>query len=188
MPVLASIIAAAASGKITPPVPLLTHSPTQAGYFTITNYEPTKYTYTRTDGIAITSSTVILSGSSANTIVRSTSPKGFSKSTYIEVAPYEYDCRKVADLCSPCGCYNPGWCTCLAPDAGGCPEGSTPNGQCGCGNTYPDYPCFIGEILPDVCPDECCTAQPDKCDVLKNKPGYINHESGEWYRVIQDVS
>jgi hypothetical protein len=105
---------------------------------------------------------------------------------FMERLAYTYSCRLGAPYscnCGPCNCRTEGGnCFCVAPDANGCPPGTSPNGQCGCGSTFPNLPCMGGSIGTFVC-DTCCgTCQDQICDVLIDQPGYINSTT-EWYKV-----
>lgn len=103
---------------------------------------------------------------------------------FMEKKLYSYGCRD-ATFQQPydCNCATVGGdCGCLPPGPNGCPPGSSPNGQCGCGNTFPTLPCMFGSIGTVVCGtcyrEACCV---EVCDVLVNEPGYTNSGSA-WYR------
>jgi hypothetical protein len=103
---------------------------------------------------------------------------------YMERKSYRYSCRIVPQqCCGGCNCrLEGGNCFCAPPGPDGCPPGTTPNGQCGCGNTFPDLPCMGGSIGTVVC-DTCCSdCSYQVCDVLIDEPGYINSGT-EWYKV-----
>jgi len=102
---------------------------------------------------------------------------------FMERRPYTYSCRDAPyTCCSPCNCRNEGgncYCTGPDPNTGGCPAGTSPNGQCGCGG---GAPCMGGSIGTTVCDDCCSTCYETVCDVLIDQPGYTNSGS-EWYKV-----
>lgn len=163
MPVVAAIAASAGGGRITPPKPNITRS--SAGVFVINNYD-SQYIYTRTDGVAVTSSTLSLPNATSNTTVRVSSQKGFISSTYIERAPYTYSCRSVSYSCG---------CNCRAVCTGSCCD--VPNGQCGCPLGF----CGSVDVVCDTCSCCCNTV----CDVLNDRSGEgFTNGGNEWFKVI----
>ena len=106
-----------------------------------------------------------------------------SAADFMERKAYTYSCRTVPATCyNPCNCRNEGGnCYCVGPDpnTGGCPAGTSPNGQCGCGGGSPCMGGSIGTTVCDQCPYDCSY---QVCDVLIDQPGYTNSGT-EWYKV-----
>jgi len=102
---------------------------------------------------------------------------------YMERKAYRYSCRNImGTCCQSCCSLQGGNCGCVQAGPSGCPPGSTPNGQCGCGG--PGRECMTGTIGDVVCsPCNCgpCVVG-TVCDVLVNEPGFINSGT-EWYKV-----
>lgn len=100
---------------------------------------------------------------------------------YMERKPHAFGPRLVSATCGySCNCHTEGvTCFCAAPDGGGCPPGTSPNGQCGCGGAAPCMGGSLGYTVCDTCYSDCSYYV---YDVLINEPGYTN-SGGEWYKV-----
>ena len=170
-----------------PPSPIMSYVST--GLFSISNYDPT-LTYTAAlvsgSGTATFSSSngrYTLSGANSRFSITSRYAPGTTESDpdYMERKSYTYSCRTVARTCyTSCNCSLVGGnCYCGPPGPSGCPAGSTPNGQCGCGGAYPCMYGSIGTVVCQSCPYACNYTV---CDVLINQPGYTNSGT-EWYKV-----
>jgi hypothetical protein len=72
MTILAIIIASTSSGSVAPPKPNITRP--SEGTFVIQNYN-SQYSYTRSDGVAVTSNTIILSNVNSSCTVTSSNQK-----------------------------------------------------------------------------------------------------------------
>jgi len=102
---------------------------------------------------------------------------------YMERKRYRFSCRNIiGTCCDSCCSLVGGDCGCVAAGPDGCPPGSSPNGQCGCGG--PGRECMFGSIGEVVCsPCNCRSCVVGTvCDVLIDEPGYINSGT-EWYKV-----
>lgn len=167
MPVLAAISAAAGGGRFTPDKPIISRP--SAGTFVITNYN-SQFIYTRSDGIAVTSSSIVLSNITSNATITVANQKGMTEQVYVERAPYTYSCRSVSYSCG---------CNCRAVCSGSC--GNCPNAECGCNAA--GFPGFCGtvSVVCDTCSCCCNTV----CDVLNSRTseGYTA-TNGEWTKVI----
>lgn len=106
-----------------------------------------------------------------------------STPAYMERKKYDFTCRRVPQqCCGPCNCrLEGGNCFCEPPGPEGCPPGTSPNGQCGCGGATPCMGGSIGQVVCDTCCSDCSFTA---CDVLVDETpnGYINGGS-EWYKV-----
>ena len=180
-------------GVLKPDAPVMAYFST--GVFSISNYNPALvYVATLTTGsgtATLNTSTgrYTLSGADSRFSVVAKYGAGAPESTadFMERNAYSYSCRTVdgGQSCSSCNCrLEGGNCGCSPPDpnTGGCPPGSSPNGQCGCGGSHP---CMYGSIGTVVC-DSCCTPNPPTtvCDVFidESSGGYTNSGT-EWYKV-----
>ena len=178
-------------GVLKPDAPVMAYFST--GVFSISNYNPTLiYTATLTTGsgtATLNTSTgrYTLSGADSRFSVVAKYGAGAPESTadFMERNAYSYSCRTVSggQTCVSCNCGLVGGnCYCAAPGPSGCPAGTTPNGQCGCGG---GTPCMGGSIGTVVC-GSCCTNNPPVtvCDVFidESSGGYTNSGT-EWYKV-----
>lgn len=172
-----------------PDAPIMEYVST--GVFEISNYDP-ELTYeaifkTGSGGTAILNTSngiYTLSGpnSGFDVVSRYASGTPGSSPGYMERKAYRYSCRDVPYTCCDTCCSTVGSCSCSPPDpaTGGCPPGTSPNGQCGCGG---DTPCMAGTVPTVQCVScNCRTCTRQVCDVLINEPGYTNSGS-EWYKV-----
>jgi hypothetical protein len=100
---------------------------------------------------------------------------------YMERKAYRYSCRDIFGTCCDTCCVQQCNCGCAAPDANGCPPGTSPNGQCGCGGATPCMFGCIGCLQFAECNCRTCKIG-EVCDVLINEPGYTNSGT-EWYKV-----
>jgi hypothetical protein len=160
------------------------------GVFEVANTQDGIYTTSLVSGSgSVTQSTVngkrrfTLSGANSRFSITFSYAAGAPQSvaSFMERKAYEYSCREVPyTCCSACNCRTEGAdCFCVAPDADGCPPGTSPNGQCGCGGATPCMGGSIGTVVCDTC---CSTCFETVCDVLIDQPGYINSGT-EWYKV-----
>lgn len=190
MAVLAVVGASIWGGGGVPDKPVIVYQ-NQIGRFTITNYNPNLiYSFSVNSG----SVTQTISGNSL-TLALSSGDSTCTVSVYSQKRilgplstctrkPYAYSCRTVSQSCGyGCNCrLEGGGCSCGPPGAsGGCEDGSTPNGQCGCGGGTPCMYGSIGYVVCDTCYYDCSY---QVCDVLINQTGngYINNGS-EWYKI-----
>jgi hypothetical protein len=175
-------------GVLKPDAPVMAYFST--GVFSISNYNPTLiYTATLTTGsgtATLNTSTgrYTLSAADSRFSVVAKYGAGAPESTadFMERKGYTYTYRDAPSTCYRPYCVTQCSCGCVAPGPSGCPPGSTPNGQCGCGTTYPSLPCMTGQI-------GCCQEGTEAygCterfyDVLVDQPGYTNSGT-EWYKV-----
>lgn len=170
------------------PPPVLSYVST--GVFEVSNTTAGVYTATLVSGSgSATQSTVngkvrfTLSGVNSRFSVTFAYASGAPQSVpdYMERKAYTYSCRSVPySCCGSCNCrLEGGDCYCSAPVNGGCPPGTSPNGQCGCGGGTPCMGGSIGTVVCDTC---CSTCYNTYCDVLIDQPGYTNSGT-EWYKV-----
>jgi len=173
-----------------PPKPNLSYQSNHV--FQITNYSSTLvYSTNATSGsgtATLNTSTGVysISGSTANyrfdVIARYAIGALPSDPGFMERKQHSFSCRQVtyteAYGCN-CGLVG-GNCSCGPPGpSGGCEDGSSPNGQCGCGGSVPCMYGSIGTVVCQTCYREVCCST--ICDVLINEPGYTNSGSA-WYR------
>jgi hypothetical protein len=172
-----------------PPKPQVSYFTT--GTFAI-NYNPTLvYEAIRVSGggsasFNATNGTYFLSdvNSAYNIVARYAVGAPASDPGYMERKAYGFSCRDITGTCCDRCCVEQCSCGCLPPGPNGCPEGSSPNGQCGCGTTLPDLPCMfgcVGCIREEDCNCRSCVTG-TICDVLINEPGYTNSGT-EWYKI-----
>jgi hypothetical protein len=170
-----------------PPSPIMAYVST--GVFSISNYDSTlTYTATLVSGtgtatFAPATGRYTLSSTNARFSVTSKYAPSAPESTpdYMERKAYTYSCRTVAQTCyTSCNCSLQGSnCYCVAPGPSGCPAGTSPNGQCGCGGGTPCMGGSIGTVVCQSCPYDCSY---QVCDVLIAQTGYTNSGT-EWYKV-----
>lgn len=173
-----------------PDRPIMTYVST--GVFQISNYNST-LTYeaifkTGSGGTATLNTsngryTLNTAWSGFDVVARYAPGSPASAAGYMERKPYSFSCRQVFGTCCDTCCELVGGnCGCVGAGPSGCPPGSSPNGQCGCGG--PGRECMTGTIGEVVCSScncrSCVVANP--CDVLINEPGYVNSGT-EWYKV-----
>lgn len=172
MPVFAAIAAASGGGRIIPDKPTISRP--SAGTFVITNYN-SQFIYTRSDGVPVTSATVVLSNTTSSATITVASQKGMTAQTYVERAPYTYSCRQVSYSCS-CNCS--AQCNGYCKNDGPCPPGVGQGYQeCGCSA----YFCGTISIVCQTCTCCCNTV----CDVLNDRTGEgYSSTNGEWTKVI----
>jgi len=175
-------------GVLKPDPPIMAYVTT--GQFSISNYNPTLiYVATLTTGsgtATLNTSTGIytLSGSNSRFSVVAKYGAGApdSDQDFMERKAYEYSCRTVSQTCCNTVCIQECSCGCTGPDgSGGCPPGTSPNGQCGCGSEGRP-PCMFGCIGCQTYGQSCYDCSYTVCDVLINQPGYTN-SGAEWYKV-----
>lgn len=160
------------------------------GLFSIQNYD-SSLVYT----------TTLISGSGSATLNTSTgrytlsnSPARFkvecsyavggpTSAGYMERKPYAYSCRTVSGTCCSTCCVEQCSCGCVGAGPSGCPSGSSPNGQCGCGGAGRE--CMTGCIGCKTTGQCCSPCSSTVCDVLIDETvnGYINSGT-EWYKII----
>jgi hypothetical protein len=176
-------------GVLKPDPPIMAYVTT--GQFSISNYNPTLiYVATLTTGsgtATLNTSTGIYSLSGANSRFSVLAKYGAgapdSDLDFMERKQYEYTYRDAATTCSRTVCLKECSCGCSAPDpsTGGCPPGTSPNTQCGCGQEGRP-PCMFGCIGCEQEGPESYPCTERIYDVLVQEPGYI--DSGvEWYKV-----
>lgn len=177
-------------GVLKPDPPIMAYYTT--GQFSISNYNSTLiYVATLITGsgtATLNTSTGIYSLSGADSRFSVVAKYGAgapdSDPDFMERKAYTYSCRTVPQTCCTTVCIEQCSCGCTGPDpnTGGCPAGTSPNGQCGCGTTYPNLPCMFGCIGCKTYGQSCSDCSYTVCDVLINQPGYTNSGS-EWYKV-----
>ena len=173
------------------PPPQPTFSWYSTGVFSINNYSSLQtYTATLVSGsgtasLNTTTGRYTLSDANARFSVTASWAAGTPASIagYIERKAYTYDCRSVCGTCCDTCCISYCTCGCSAPIPGnGCPSGTSPNGQCGCGGGTPCMFGCIGCAQYGSCNcHTCCSCVWDIFHDYSGE-GYINSGT-EWYKV-----